>query len=90
MSFKRENGRVTISAEMSEDELREFVFASGRVMVSAFEQQPELGWLYISIMNRFMEGDPSFHQYEIPADRSSEPFRMKPIQVAELPEPAKQ
>jgi hypothetical protein len=89
MSFKREDGRVTISAEMSEEEFCSFVFASGMFLKTAFKNDPKYGWLFVSIMNRFMEGNPGFCQYEIPADRS-EPFRMKHIQVVELPESPKQ
>lgn len=90
MSYQRnEDGSVTISATLRADEWRGFLLAWGFMQTNAERYQPTLLWLLLSVMNRFMQGNPNWTQYEIPADRT-QPFKYQHIQVIEVPEPPKQ
>lgn len=84
MSFQRDGNRITISAEIAEDEYALFLFSLGMFAAAAFKDNAEIGWFFISLVNRLLQGAPNFKQYEVPADRSQS-FTPQHIAVSELP-----
>jgi hypothetical protein len=75
MSYqKNDNGTVTISATLRDEEMSWFLLAWGMIVGAMQGMDPRITWLLISMMNRFMEGNPEFVQYEVPADRTR-PFQ---------------
>lgn len=85
MSYqKNDDGTVTISATLRNDEMNSFLLAWGMVCGSMQGMDPRTVWLLIDIMNRFMRGNPNFVQYDIPADRT-QPFRPKWFPMPEGP-----
>lgn len=90
MSYqKNEDGSVTISATLREDEWTGFMLAWGMWGASVEKQFPEISWLLLSMMNRFQDGNPNWTMYEIPADRT-QPFTPRHIVIVDTPEAPKQ
>lgn len=87
--FQRNGDRITISAELSEDEYTQFLFAYGMAEGAMFDRHPPLAWLLVSVMNRFEQGNPNFEQVEVPADRSRD-YEYRHIRVIPLRSPPQQ
>ena len=86
MSYRKDGNTITMAAELSEEEYSSFLLGYGMTVGSLFEIDKSLGWLFVSILNRFLQGCHNFVPYEVPANRT-QPFEPRYVQVVPRPEP---